>query len=395
MYSAAHMFLRTRAIVSGAVLFGGLLLSTGCGTTAIETARAQFYAGQFNAADATLSKEPDNGINRVLLLMERGTIRQAAGNYEPSAKDFDRANHEIEDMTAISVSQDSGSMVVNDNVQEYRGAPFERTLMHALDANNYLALGQWDDAAVEARRITKSLDPEVRKKYPEDVYSRYVAGLCFELANDSSAAAFEYRKASAIARGFHIDPQTGAFSASSNKPPARGSAGDTHEIVCLIAMGRSPRGEDLHNNFRSYDRAPHAEIYVGDRLLGHSYTLSDTADLAFTTEQIDAARKAVKTVARIAAKEVVAAQVEKNNELAGALIRLILIGILEQPDVRRWETLPRWLAVARVPCPPDLKEFDVVFKNSNGVAIGRRHITEPLRCKGRTYVSFCRDIAPR
>ena len=73
-------------------------------------------------------------------------------------------------------------------------------------------------------------------------------------------------------------------------------------------------------------------------------------------------------------------------------MRLILVGILEQPDLRRWETLPRWLQVARVPCPADLTSFDVVFKNHQGVTTRTVSVTEPLARRRNTFVSYCRDL---
>lgn len=382
-----------RARAGRLFLLAGMLLQAGCATHTLEAARGHFYAGRFNAAEEKLSDENTAGLNRVLVLMERGTIRQAAGKYDTSARDFDKAWSELDQMTDISVSQDTGSMVINDNVQEYRGAHFERTLLHAVDAMNYLAIGKWDDAAVEARRITRLLEPEQRKDYPEDAYSRYVAGFCFEMLGDASAAEFEYKKAKALAKHLAIDEKTGAIHTSSNRTSRYGAAGDTGELVCFVAQGRSPRGADLLNNYRQFDHAPYAEIVSQGRVLGRSYNLADTVDLAFTTEQILAARKAVKTVARIAAKEVIAHQVEQQDELIGALVRIVLIGLLEQPDIRRWETLPRWLQVARVSCPPGLKEFDVVFRDAGGRELGRQHITAPLQRNGRISVSFCRDIA--
>ncbi len=74
------------------------------------------------------------------------------------------------------------------------------------------------------------------------------------------------------------------------------------------------------------------------------------------------------------------------------LVRFILISILEQPDTRRWGTLPRWLMVARVPCPPDLEEFDVVVKNASGRPTQTIHVTQPISRHGNKYVSFCRDL---
>lgn len=87
------------------------------------------------------------------------------------------------------MSKGVASWVVNDGVQNFRGAPFERTMVHVMAAKNYLALGEWDDAAAEARRIIKSLEPDIRGEYPEDAYSRYMAGFCLEMIDDDSNAA--------------------------------------------------------------------------------------------------------------------------------------------------------------------------------------------------------------
>jgi hypothetical protein len=75
----------------------------------------------------------------------------------------------------------------------------------------------------------------------------------------------------------------------------------------------------------------------------------------------------------------------------GDLARVLLIGLLERPDVRHWRSLPRRLHVARVPCPPGLDEYDVVFKNANGYTTDTLHVEKPLQKHRTTYVSFCRD----
>jgi hypothetical protein len=263
-----------------------------------------------------------------------------------------------------------------------------------VDADNYLARGNWDDAAVEARRITKLQSDQARGDNKDDAYSRYVAGFCFEMAGDYSSARFEYRKAAALCREVHIDEQTGALSRRSNDVVSV-AASDTHELVCLVALGRSPMGESVFNGRRSFEHPPYAEIQVNGRTLGRSYALADVAEMAFEAAKQDALKRMAKTAARVAVKETIAYQLDKEDELLGALARIILFGFLEQPDYRRWETLPHWFSVARVPCPPDLKEFDVIFKSPSGIQLGRQHIVNPLQKNGKVFVSFCRDIQPR
>ena len=60
----------------------------------------------------------------------------------------------------------------------------------------------------------------------------------------------------------------------------------------------------------------YAEIVHQGKLLGRSYNLADTVELAFTTDQIEAVRKMVKTVGRVMVKEAIADAVERNHNEA-------------------------------------------------------------------------------
>ena len=398
--------LRPMSRYLGVVLLAALILC-GCATPALDSARSNFYAGKYDMACETLesAKVPEN--NRVLFRMERGTIRLFAGRYESSAKDYIDASDQLEKLETYSVSKGSASWVANDSVQDFRGTPYERTLLHAFTAKDHLAMANWDNAAVEARRIIKSLDSSARGNYPEDAYSRYMAGFCLEMIDDDSNAAIQYRRASARLSGIKVDENTGHILAVPLKPVTTNSAAIPddpapsaekawpQELVCFVLLGRSARSCDAWRENWQPGQPMYAEIVHQGKLLGRSHNLADTVELAFTTDQIEAVRKMVKTVGRIMVKEAIADAVERNqNEALGALVRFVLIGLLERPDVRRWETLPQWLQVARVPCPPDLDSFEVVLKTFNGVTVRTIHVDKPITRRRNTFVSFCRDIVP-
>lgn len=383
---------------AGAAVLAAWVLG-GCATPAIDSARYHYYAGQVDRAEAALAdaKIPDK--DRVLLLMERGTVRQALGAYEESSKDFIAAADLLEKLEAYSVSKNAASWVVNDNTQNFRGTPFERTLLHAFTAINHLAEGRWDDAAVEARRIIKSLSPEVKGEYPDDAFSRYMAGFCLEMIDDPSNAALQYRLASELAPHVAVDEVTGHLipkAASTNMADLSARTSNErpwpHELVCFVLLDRAPRGYDRWSDHWRPGLPTYATLSCNGQELGRSFNLSDTVELAFTTDQLEALRKAAKSVSRVVLKEVIAGQVEQKDEALGELVRFILIGLLEQPDVRRWETLPRWLQVARVPCPPDLTSFDVQLKNAAGYTYRTIHVEKPIMRRRNTFVSFCRDL---
>lgn len=367
------------------------ILATGCGTPSLDRARTAYRAGQYHAAASALEDKKPARQDQVLFHMERGTVRQADRQFEASTADYLAANDLIEEMVSLSVSRDSASMVINDTVQDYKGDPFERTLLHAFTAKNHLALGQWENAAVEARRILQTLQPEVLGDYPEDAYSRYLAGFCLDLMGDGSNARLQYRKANDLTPNVVIDEQTGRL-ASPGETPTQRQAGET-ELVCFVLLGNIPSDGQLRRQATT-GPAGYAELYAHGQSLGRSYPLANTIDLAFTTLQKNAAKELAKTVSRIAIKEGIASSVESENEALGELIRFVLIWMLERPDTRRWETLPESLQVARVTCPPDLEAFDVVIRSPSGVAMRTVHVTAPITRNGAVFVSHMRDRQP-
>jgi hypothetical protein len=164
------------------------------------------------------------------------------------------------------------------------------------------------------------------------------------------------------------------------------------ELVCFILLGRSPTmrelgGQDTYSFF-----PPHIQIYAEDRYLGDATVLTSIYELAMSTWNLEAPARIAKTAARIAAKEVLASAIDEQDAALGALTRIILIGMMERPDFRRWETLPRWLAVARLSCPADLSSFDVRFQGGRGGSGSVIHVQQPLLRRGNVFFSFVRDL---
>ncbi len=397
-----------------ALLAAALLpaLFTGC-STPLAGARQNFYAGRFAEAENSLTNVAPRPKDTVLFLMERGTIRQQRGEYAQSAKDFIAAGNEIERLWTISATKGAASYVINDSVQDFRGAPYERTLLEAFNAHNFLAQGDWDSAAVGARRVIRSLEPDRRGDYPEDAYSHYLAGFCLAMIDDDSNAALQFRKADALARHVSIEARTGrltykapvkistnatkntetALLPPSQPVPPAPSGSNSAELVCFVLTGRTPPGDANPALVEAFSFPLHAEIRYHGQVLGRSYMLTDTGELARETEEKQALGQALKTGVRIAIRAAIALWAEQQKEGLGPIVFWALMA-LEEPDVRRWETLPQQLQVARVPCPPDLKDFDVVFRTSGGAVVRTLHITQPLAHRRNIFVSIVRDLTP-
>ena len=99
--------------VAGVVLLAAVLLC-GCATPALDSARHNYYAGKVTQADETLEQASIPDKDRVLFLMERGTVRQSAGRYQDSSKDYIEAADLIDQLWTYSVSKGAASWVVKD-----------------------------------------------------------------------------------------------------------------------------------------------------------------------------------------------------------------------------------------------------------------------------------------
>lgn len=375
-----------------AVCLAGLL--AGCSTPPLQTARANFYAGRFDIANTNLADIPKGDKDEVLYLMERGMIRQNLGLYQASELDWRQAAELDARLNAYSVSKGASSLIVNDRTLSFRGMPFERTLVYAFLAKDYLAEANWDYAAICARNIIKKL--EALDGFPDIAYGRYMAGFCLELIADEGNAAIQYRAAAHLLKNdLLIDaisgdilPPTNIVSAA--KPIARTALKtEPAELVCFIAMGRMPVGQIYGDFYSQYP--PYAEFYCNDEFLGRSYPFANTAALMAASQRRLAAVQLAKDAARIATKVAISEAVKQQNDVLGALTYLALFA-MEAPDTRCWETLPLWLEVARIPCPANLESFTVDFKSAAGTPLGSKTVKAPIVRRGNTFISFCRDV---
>ncbi len=356
------------------------LLPGGCSTGGVGSARRHYYGGRLDEAVAELTVPDPAGRDEVLVLMERGMIHQTRGDFATSVQDWLDAAERIRELDYVRLSEKATSLVINDRTETYTGRPYERALLHAFTAKSYFLLGQWREAAVEARLIADGF--ETLNGFPDDAYTRYIAGLAFEMIRDFNGARLEYTQADRLTPVLRIDPSSGALGPTNAPPPVAPSSGD---LVVLLGIGRASWSARRGGVNAVWGTSPYAEILHDGQRLGRSYTLNTTGVLAAQTEQRLVAIKTAKTVSRIVIKDSIANAVADNNPLLGEVLRLLLFA-LEMPDTRCWETLPFWLQVARVPCPPGITSFEVVFKTDAGRTVRQVtvHAPQMVRSDGRT-----------
>ncbi len=111
----------------------------------------------------------------------------------------------------------------------------------------------------------------------------------------------------------------------------------------------------------------------------------DLSYVAALSEREVMLKTGVKTTGRVVGKWMVADAVAQQNEWLG-LATWIALFMLEQPDFRHWETLPRFINVGRISCPDGLDKIEL---SVNGIKHSYR-LSSPVKRRGVLFVSFDR-----
>lgn len=211
------------------------LLAAGCATyTARMAASGELYYeadydGALGKLDGLVEEASNEDIK--LLLLERGKVRLAAGEYDSAIVDLQEAERRFDEIEAtVSVGEVLTTALVSEASREYQPDPHEKILVNTYLLLAYHLAGDREGARVERSRTIGRLerwaDPGAPgERRPLDVpLARYLAALLYENEGLADDARIEY---DAVRR---LSPEAA--------PPAP----NTHltEIVFLAELGRSP-----------------------------------------------------------------------------------------------------------------------------------------------------------
>ncbi len=323
-----------------------ILVLQACATSGeLTTARVQFKQGSTDAALQTLSEADVSRRDRLLLLLDKALVAQAAQEYAQSIVAFEEAYQLIEQLDYISTRDQSAALATSDWAIRYSGEFSERLWIHTFQMINYLMLDQPTGAAVEARRAV-ALYEKHDDVLDNDLFTRYLMALSFETAGQWDSAQVEYRRLAST-----LEPE---------RLPEDARRG--RELILLVATGFiEPKlpGDlyldiDARVSFPYYpdihEQAPDISILAGSRQL--ETTRVDTQLLPIARSALAKRGKAIaaRQALRLAVKYNVSESIEEQDPLAGALAKLFLLAI-ERADTRSWETLPAYLSLLRVELP--------------------------------------------
>src|SRR6056297_250060 len=171
-----------------------IFAASGCASGKLNLARQSFYGGNLEHAAAVLGDGSEIARrDRLLYFMENGVIAHQQQDYKTSIRMFRQAVALMEDLSVISASRQSGSLVTSERLIRYAGEYAERLWVHTYLMMNYLLVNDPEGALVEARQAL-----DVFSAYPDALksanFTRALIAHCFEANGEYNSAFIEYKK---------------------------------------------------------------------------------------------------------------------------------------------------------------------------------------------------------
>lgn len=431
-----------------------LTVMAGCApsTNHLQIVEKNIHNRNYKAAIKVLKKNKKEyrEKDQVVYQTEMGMLLHLDSQYQASNRLLQKAERVTEDLYTKSITDEAGSYFTNDNSLAYAGEDFERVMINIFGAVNYVFLGEWDEALVEARRVDHKLNvfnDKYKKKsvYKEDAFARYLSGILYEAQGEESDAFVAYRKAYDSYRSYEVDYGTSvperlkadllrvtkklglteeyklyrqAFSGTREIPE------NTHrnmgEVVFLGYNGLSPIKVEKPFTIRlpkpggrgSYlMKIAFPKFHPRSNIIGHARVVLTGSkgvyfkDRTFEVEDIEAiaiknlndriGRIQAKAIARASAKYLATAVAEnqakeQGGELAGLLVGLagnVAAAATETIDQRSWRSLPATIHLSRMSVPPGTYNVTIEYYHKSGRKLETRAMgTIRVRSGKKTFL---------
>ncbi len=398
-----------------AVLLVFLSLS-GCATL-----RAQKYSqdvdqslqdirvGKFQEAAERLrplaEKEDDD---QLMHLFDYGTLLQLAGDYKKSSEVFLKADKMSEVKDYHSLTRITGSILLNEGMVQYKGEDYEKVLINAYLAINYLMSGDFDDAVVETRRLNEKLikyKNDAKREYEQNPFARYLSAIIWEADQKWDDAFIDYTEA------YRLNPAIPGLKMAILHAAKRAGRDDfpewkkkfpdvrydsswddpkMGELVVIYQQGMGPakgphpewnRIPKLYPRFR---RGQFAKVEIDDQGSTISEPVFSVQETSIKTLDDQYAGLIAKRIGGVVAKAVVADQIRQKNETLGQLA-WIGMNLADQADLRQWLTLPQAFHIARYRLKAGTYKVHVsaldVSRNPTGEHMAEQTVTIKPRAK--------------
>ncbi len=386
------------------VLFLGAALSSCAGyTRSTKAGFDAFTQRDFDSAEKVYEKADEDGVDQLVYLFDRATVRYTAGDYAGSVRDLKLANDlsEIKDYTSIAT--EVATVVTNDRITHYKGEEFEHVLISVYLALNFATMGREEDAIVACRQVNRKLErlrDEGKRSYSLNAFAQYLAGLMFEKEGNWNNAYIDYKKTAELSSGFsriQRDIVRGALKTDNGSElhkwkrtmgvteedvkEARKELRDTGAVVLLYQNGfapvkvSSPSWYEIPEYQPRPNRYRAARLYLDGREVARTELLYDVEKVAIQNLKEKYAGLIAKRVAGVVAREVIGNQLDQQAEGLGTILKVAMYAA-SQPDLRSWLTLPKDFQVARVQIPPGKYRAALRLETGSGALEAEKDLGE-------------------
>jgi hypothetical protein len=364
----------------------------GCATyqTKVDGARKALWLN--NSGEAVKILQPlaeEDGKDQLVYLFDYATALQAAGQYKESNKAFLLAERLADLKNYHSVSKITESLILNEEMVQYKGDDFEKLMINVMAALNFLMLGDHENALVEIRALNDKLEYyriEEKRQYEQNTMALYLSGLMWEDDRNYDSAYINYEKAynrdphisllrEDLVRLARLADRPDAYEKWSKlfglqfKPEWKNK--NLGEVVFIYQQGWGPRKYPRPESPRfpklfaqpNVTKSARFEVVGGPTMVTQS--IYSVQDVAIKTLDDGYAALVAKRLAGIAAKAVVSNQVAKKDQNLGALLNFAL-NAADRADLRQWSTLPETFQVARVYLPAGVHKISAQGLSSAG-----------------------------
>jgi hypothetical protein len=168
----------------------------------MDAMNAMIFSNQLVEAESWIQKKKimKKDRNAVLQNMELATLQRYKGDYNNSIQFLNQADRLIEDRK-VNAGQRALSLMTNPRSLPYQAEFFEMIAVHYIKCLNFLQIGQFNAARVEARRANIALNklndaiPDKPLKYHDDVLAHVIMGIAYEANGETNNAFIAYRNA--------------------------------------------------------------------------------------------------------------------------------------------------------------------------------------------------------
>jgi hypothetical protein len=354
--------------------------------------RSLLQARDFKKAAETIkSKAEADSKDQIVYLLEYAEALQLAGEYKESNAAFQKADDLTDIKDYHSISKVTASLLGSATMVQYKGEDYEKVMINAMMAINFLMLHDLDNANAMTRRLNDKLYKykyEAKRNYEQNPFAFYISALVWEANKDWDNAYINFKNTYEREPGFDYlkeDLVRAAYSARrmedlasyKKKWPSIKPANfkEQGEVVLVFQQGWAPVKKPNPNFPRVpklypvYSTTESATLEVENGPKEKSQRLWSLTDVAIHNLDDQYAEMIAGRAAGIATKAVVSDQLRQKNELLGA-VAWIGMNIADQADLRQWMSLPSTFQIAKLRLRPGKYKVRAVGLTASGSESG-------------------------